>query len=54
MVIKIKNNLENAHPNNETGIPLHLAVDNIDFKDDIPDEKAEFHGNTLVVFQKSS
>ena len=34
--------------------PLHFGIDNIDFKNDTPDGKAEFHGTTQVVFQKCS
>ena len=37
-------------PNIQPGIPLYLAVNNIDFKNDIPDGKLELHGTTLGVF----
>ena len=66
-VMKIKNDLGNAiaenislnhgvfvPPNIQPGIPLHFALNNIDFKNDTPDGKSEFHGTTLVVFQKNS
>lgn len=33
-------------------VPLHFAIDNIDFKNDTADGKGEFHGTTHVVFQK--
>lgn len=65
-VIKIENSLDNAvaenvslndrvsvPPNIQPGIPLHFAVDKIDFKNDAPDGKSECHGTTLVVFQKN-
>ena len=66
-VMKIENDLGNAvaenmpknhgvfvPPNIQPCIPLHFAIDNIDFKNDTSHGKSEFHGTTLVVFQKSS
>ena len=41
-------------PNIVKGEPIHFAIDNIDFKNDTPDGKNEFHGTGQVVFQKSS
>ena len=65
-VMKIKNDLGIAEvknislnhgvfvpPNFQPGIPLHFAISNIDFKNDTPDGKSEFHGTTHVVFQKN-
>ena len=66
-VMKIENDLGNAvyenislnhgvfvPPNIQPGIPLHFAIDNIDFRNDTPDGKSEFHGTTHVVFQKNN
>ena len=63
-VLKIENGLANAVvekvttkggvfvPSSlELGNKLHFAIDNIDFKNNTPDGKSEFHGTTLVVFQ---
>ena len=66
-VMKIENDLGNAvsenislnhgvfvPPNIQPGIPLHFAIDNIDFRNDTPDGKSEFHGTTHVVFQNNN
>ncbi|XP_047138103.2 uncharacterized protein LOC124814436 [Hydra vulgaris] len=66
-VIKIKNGLGNAFieniltnqctfvpPNIQIGMPLHFAIDNIDFKNDTADGKSEFHGTKCVAFQNNS
>ena len=37
----------------ELGIKPHFAIDSIDFKNNTPDVKSEFHGTTLVVFQSN-
>ena len=63
-VLKIENSLTNTIvektttnggvfvPSNlELGKELHFVIDNIDFKNDTPDGKSEFHGTTLVAFQ---
>ena len=63
-VVKIENGLTNTIvektttnggvfvPSNlELGKKLHFVIDNIDFKNDTPDGKSEFHGTTLVAFQ---
>ena len=34
--------------------PLHFAIDNVDFSNDTPDGKNEFHGVGQVVFWKSN
>ena len=65
-VMKIKNDLghevvENISlnhglfvpPNIQLDIPLHFVIDNIDFKNDTPDSKSEFHGTNPVIFQKN-
>ena len=36
----------------KAGKRLHFAIDNLDFKNDTPDGRNEFHGTTTVVFQK--
>ena len=37
-------------PNIQPCIPLHFAINKIDFKNDTPRGKSEFHGTTLAVF----
>lgn len=41
-------------PNVVEGTSLHFAIDNVDFKNDTPEGKDEFHGTGMVVFQKFS
>ena len=66
-IMKNKNDLGNAAvknillnhrvfvpPNVQPYILLHFPADNTDFKNDTPDQKSEFHGTTLVIFQKYS
>ena len=41
-------------PNINYNTPLHFAIDNVDFSNNTPDGKNEFHGVGQVVFQKSN
>ena len=51
---KAENNYGLCIPLNIThGINLHFAIENTDFRNDPPDGKSEFHGNTLTVSQKN-
>ena len=56
--VAVKNILLNHRvfvpPNVQPCILLHFPADNTDFKNDTPDQKSEFHGTTLVIFQKYS
>ena len=47
---EISKNIAPPHITYDT--PLHFAIDNADFYNDIPDGKSEFHDLEQVVFQK--
>ena len=54
---KISKNIDNNNgvfvlPKIIYNAPLHFAIDNVNFSNDTPDGKNEFHGVGQVVFQK--
>ena len=56
---EISKNIDNNNgvfvpPNIIYNTPLHFAIDNVDFSNDTPDGKNEFHGVGQVVFWKSN
>ena len=58
-VLKIETMLSNAVVNGGVYVPanisqgtrLHFSIDNVDFRNDTPDGKGEFHSTGHVVFQ---
>lgn len=51
--IAANNNGVYLPPNLKIGNPLHFAIDNVDFNNDTPDGKAEFHGTVQIAFQRN-
>ena len=59
IVNEISKNIDNINgffvpPNIIYNTPLHFAIDHVDFSNDTPDGKNEFHGVGQVVIQKSN
>ena len=59
IVNKISKNTDNINgffvpPDIIYNTPQHFAIDHVDFSNDTPDGKNEFHGVGQVVFQKSN
>ena len=48
----LKNNGVYVPPFIQAGLSVYFAVDNCDFKNDIADEKNEFHGTAQIVCQQ--
>lgn len=48
-----KNNGVHIPPNISQNKKMHFAIDNLDFRNETPDGKHEFHGTTTVTFQKN-